>query len=195
MKSRSCSYAPATLFLIAVLASSAWPQSQPIDTQRSTILIHVFKSGVFSSFGDNHEVQAPISQGTIDETKREVTLRIEAKRLKVLDPKLLDDKRAEVQTRMLGPDVLDVEQYPEIQFHSVKVQDTHPDEFRVEGNLSLHGQVQPVSLRVTKKNALYQGECTLRQTAFGMKPIRIAGGTVKVKDELKIEFTIVPASR
>jgi hypothetical protein len=31
----------------------------------------------------------------------------------------------------------------------------------------------------------------LKQSAFGIEPIRIAGGTVKVKDEVKVEFDIV----
>jgi hypothetical protein len=31
----------------------------------------------------------------------------------------------------------------------------------------------------------------LRQTDYGIAPISVAGGTVKVKDELKIDFDIV----
>jgi len=34
----------------------------------------------------------------------------------------------------------------------------------------------------------------LKQTDFGIKPVTIAGGTVKVKDELTIEFDIVARS-
>jgi hypothetical protein len=33
----------------------------------------------------------------------------------------------------------------------------------------------------------------VRQSDFGMTPIRIAGGTVKVKDDVTIEFDIVTA--
>jgi hypothetical protein len=32
----------------------------------------------------------------------------------------------------------------------------------------------------------------LKQTAFGIKPISVAGGTIKVKDEVEIDFTIFP---
>jgi hypothetical protein len=31
---------------------------------------------------------------------------------------------------------------------------------------------------------------TLKQTDFGITPVTVAGGTVKVKDEVKIEFEI-----
>jgi hypothetical protein len=34
----------------------------------------------------------------------------------------------------------------------------------------------------------YRGSATLKQTDFGIKPISIGGGMVKVKDEVKIDF-------
>lgn len=30
----------------------------------------------------------------------------------------------------------------------------------------------------------------MKQTDYGMKPVSVAGGTIKVKDEVKIEFSI-----
>jgi hypothetical protein len=33
----------------------------------------------------------------------------------------------------------------------------------------------------------------LKQTDFGIQPVSVAGGTIKVKDELEIEFTIFDA--
>ena len=32
----------------------------------------------------------------------------------------------------------------------------------------------------------------LKQTTFGIKPISVAGGTIKVKDEVEIDFAIYP---
>jgi hypothetical protein len=43
---------------------------------------------------------------------------------------------------------------------------------------------------VALKDDRYRGSATLKQTDFGMTPVTIAGGTVKVKDEIKIEFEI-----
>jgi hypothetical protein len=39
------------------------------------------------------------------------------------------------------------------------------------------------------------GTCTLKQRDFGITPISIAGGTVKVKNELKIDFDIRTSSQ
>jgi hypothetical protein len=38
---------------------------------------------------------------------------------------------------------------------------------------------------------VYAGEVTINQRDYGIEPIRIAGGAVKVKDEVKIVFEIV----
>jgi polyisoprenoid-binding protein YceI len=63
----------------------------------------------------------------------------------------------------------------------------------VSGSLTIHGVTRVVTFPVVLSDGRYRGETRLRQTDFGIKPIRIAGGTVSVKDELKIEFDIVEA--
>ena len=64
------------------------------------------------------------------------------------------------------------------------------DQWTVRGNLTLHGQTHPVSVTVKKNGARYVGSASLKQRDFGMTPVSVAGGTVKVKDEVKIEFEI-----
>jgi polyisoprenoid-binding protein YceI len=60
----------------------------------------------------------------------------------------------------------------------------------VHGTLDLHGQSHPVTVDVSLKDGVYQGTAALKQTEFGIKPVTVAGGTVKVKDEIKVEFAI-----
>jgi polyisoprenoid-binding protein YceI len=59
--------------------------------------------------------------------------------------------------------------------------------------LTLHGKKQPVAVEVSLKDGHYRGSASFKQSSFGISPISIAGGTVKVKDEVKIEFDIVAA--
>ena len=47
--------------LLCVLGASA--QQHNIDTQKSTLTIHVGKTGSFSGLGHEHEVRAPIHSG------------------------------------------------------------------------------------------------------------------------------------
>ena len=63
----------------------------------------------------------------------------------------------------------------------------------MSGNLTLHGQTHPVHVTVKQAGAggRYEGAAKLKQTAFGIQPISIGGGAVKVKDEVDIAFTIV----
>ncbi|OLE12189.1 MAG: hypothetical protein AUG89_08180 [Acidobacteria bacterium 13_1_20CM_4_56_7] len=173
--------------LVIGLAPLAVGQVRQIDSS-SRLLVHAYKSGLFSGFADNHEIEAPISEGSVDEGGLQVKFSVEARRMKVLDPKLSADKRREVQERMEGPQVLDSARFPTITFESTKVERTDPGSLLVQGRLSLHGAARPISLTVKNENGRYVGTCTLSQREFGITPISIAGGTVKVKDELKIEF-------
>jgi hypothetical protein len=44
-------------------------------------------------------------------------------------------------------------------------------------------------------NSLHaHGEIPLRQTNYGIKPVSVAGGTIKVKDDVKLTFNIVAHS-
>ena len=169
-------------------------QVSTIDTARSKLLVHVSKSGVFSGFADNHEVEAPISEGTVDERGRRVKFSVDSRRMKVLDPQLSPDKRQQVQERMLGPEVLNSLRFPEITFESSHVEQEGEGKFRVDGQLSLHGVTKPVSILAQAENGRYTGRFALKQRDFGITPVSIAGGTVKVKDELTIEFDVRIAS-
>jgi polyisoprenoid-binding protein YceI len=49
-----------------------------------------------------------------------------------------------------------------------------------------------VNVQVIKSDAThFKGSTTIRQTDFGITPIKIAGGIVRVKDDVKVEFEIV----
>lgn len=191
----SLCYRRALIALLCLLSLAAFGNDQPktneIDVDRSSILIHVSKSGLFSFAGDNHEIRAPIAAGSLNEAAKSVELKVDAAKLIVLDPSLSFAKRAQVQQEMLGPRVLDPARYPEIRFRSTQVEQVKPGEWNVRGDLSLHGQTRPVTVHVTSASGHYRGTAAFKQTEFGITPISIAGGTVKVKDELKIDFDIV----
>ena len=168
-------------------------RSRAIDVSISSLTVHVYKSGLFAAFADNHVVRAPIARGVLNDNAVEILVR--ASELTVLDPDRAASTRAEVQRRMLGPDVLDSTRFPEITFKSTIVEPAGDHRWRVSGDLSLHGTTRSVSVTVEERDGHYLGSFVLKQRDFGIEPISIAGGTVKVKDELKVEFDIVPARR
>jgi polyisoprenoid-binding protein YceI len=97
----------------------------------------------------------------------------------------------QVQSRMLGPDVLDVAQFPEIRFESIGVRRADSDPLSDSGALTLHGPTHPIVVSVARDRDRYHGTTTIKQTAFGIKPVAVTGGTVKVKDGVTIGFAIV----
>src|SRR5215217_5729572 len=61
--------------LCFVLAFAAPVAAQRhVDTEHSTLTIRVFKSGLFRAFADDHVIQAPVTEGTVDDS---VTPRVE----------------------------------------------------------------------------------------------------------------------
>lgn len=181
----------AAAFAIAATTSPT-VHALSVDVHNSTVKVYVFKTGIFSFAADNHVVDAPLLSGTFDPIKRSIALMIDAKAMRVLDPSMPADRRAKVQANMVGTDVLDVEKYPKISFQSTNTTDADAQTWTVTGDLTLHGQTHPVEISVTKIDAThYHGAAVVRQSRFGITPIRIAGGTVRVKDDLKIVFEIV----
>jgi polyisoprenoid-binding protein YceI len=111
--------------------------------------------------------------------------------MRVLDPRLSAGKRANVQSNMLGPQVLDAAKYPRIEFRSTSIENRANGVLHVDGNLELHGQTRPISFDAAPgENGAFTGSANVRQTDFGITPIRIAGGAVSVRDDVRVEFTI-----
>jgi polyisoprenoid-binding protein YceI len=184
-------FAGLAIFASLTWAAAASTDGRVIDGAHSSLKIRVNKTGFFSAFGHNHEIEAPIESGEVAESgSPSVELRVNTRELRVLDPEASADTRAQVQKTMLGPQVLDTERFPKIHFQSTKVETKGTDHWLVHGALDLHGQSHPVTVDVSLKDGVYRGTGALKQTEFGIKPVTAAGGTVKVKDEVKVEFAI-----
>jgi polyisoprenoid-binding protein YceI len=96
-------------------------------------------------------------------------------------------------------EVLEVNNHPEITFKSTNVEANCIDDSKcrtkITGDLTLHGTTRAITIDalVTFHEASLQaeGQFSLRQSEYGIKPVSVAGGTIKVKDELKFNFNIV----
>lgn len=191
-RSRIVVVAASVVFVAAAVRAQAEPR--PIDTGHSTLTVFVYKSGLFSAFADNHVIKAPIASGSIaEESSPHVELAVHAADLTVIDPGVSGDRRTEVQTRMLGPEVLDTAKFPDITFTSETIVPAGKDRWNVSGRLTIHGQTRVIAFPVARVNGRYRGDVAIKQRDFGIEPITIAGGTVKVKDELKIQFDLIRA--
>jgi polyisoprenoid-binding protein YceI len=194
----------AVVALLAVFAACGAAQTTyAIDPARSTLEIDVYREGLLRAFGHDHLVTARDLSGAVqfDPNRVEnssVTLRVATKSLTVMDPGQSEKDRGQVQARMQGDGVLDVARYPEIIFQSNRLEkaERQGDGWRIllAGTLEIHGVRKPAAFPVVVRllpDALSaQGEVFLLQTAFGITPVKVAGGTVKVKDRLRVRFVI-----
>ena len=175
-----------------------------VDSASSRFDIHVGSAGLFSAFGHDHSIAAKDIKGCaeIDWTRLEqssVTLTFVTAAITVLDPKHPKD-RPEVQKTM-QEQVLKIMEFPEVTFKSERVRSIRPEaggqryNLIVDGPLSIRGHAEPVSISLllerTGADAKVSGKHTLKQSTFGIKPISLAGGTVRVKDELQFEFVLM----
>jgi polyisoprenoid-binding protein YceI len=184
--------------VLIVLAGLTMAAVQPtashvhaIDIAHSQMTVYVYKEGLFAFAADNHVVNAPIASGWFNDESIAVDVRVDATKMQVLDPKMPSNRRDQVQANMIGPEVLDAVHYTLIEFRSTKFTTTDGDNWSVTGDLTLHGQTHPITFSVTRIDAAhFNGTATVRQSTFGISPIRIAGGTVRVKDDVKVEFEI-----
>jgi polyisoprenoid-binding protein YceI len=180
------------MLLATLEVAAAHGVPEQTATRNSTITIHVGKTGLFSGLGHNHTISAPISRAIINPQSKSVSITVLTKEMKVLDPEASEKDRQEIQATMMGPKVLDAQKYPEIHFTSTHVEQTSAGEFKVTGNLELHGVTKQLEFPVTGTPEHYSGKTKLKQTDFGIQPVSAGGGTVKVKDEIELEFNVYP---
>jgi polyisoprenoid-binding protein YceI len=182
---RFCSILIFSALLVA--QSGNHTQTKP---QQSAVTIHVFKTGLFSGFAHNHVVLAPVGGARMDPEGLKAEVSFAVKDMRVLDPDVSAKDRAEIQSTMLGPKVLDAAKYPEIRFKSSHIEQAGPGNYNVTGTLEMHGAIKQLSFKVTGTPEHYHGATKLKQSDFRIKPISLFGGSVKVKDELELEFDI-----
>lgn len=195
--------AAAALLLIAAATGAQSKPDYSIDGARSKVEINVYKEGVFKAFGHDHVIAARELSGQVqfDPEKIDqstVRLKIPTKSIRVVDPGESEKDRHEVQATMEGEKVLDVAKFPEITFSSSRVSAAKKTpsgwDLTLSGTLKLHGVEKPVSfpLRIhADANGLRgEGEVSVLQTDYGITPVKVGGGSVRVKDKLKITFSI-----
>ena len=99
----------------------------------------------------------------------------------------------------MNKEVLESAQFPEIRYESAPISVTRVSDMlyaaSLDGQLTLRAvtRTQPIIARVTLLGSMLRasGEFALRQTDYGIKLISVAGGALKLKDELKFSFEIV----
>jgi polyisoprenoid-binding protein YceI len=173
-----------------------------IDSSASRITIRAFAGGVLGGMGHNPTFLARDLAGEVEfdpgpPSASSVRLAVKSSSLGLLDS-ISDKDRREIE-RVTNQEVLESEAYPEVLFVAERVALTGspggPLQATLDGELTLHGVSRPcqVPLRIYPSGDMVraQGETTLRQSEYRINLVAVAGGMLKVKDEVKLAFDIV----
>jgi len=197
-------------YILPLLLLSVFPFGQArtrtykIVAAESDMRVFVGKAGLFSALGHEHEIGVKSFNGHVvvpesGANGASMEMEIDALSLEVLDKQESDDDRKKIFTSMHN-EVLESVKYPKISFKSVSVSDLKSTgdgaySFVVNGDLTLRDTTNriavPVAATITPQQLRASGKYTLKQSSYGIKPFSAAGGAVKVKDDVVVNFNIL----
>ncbi|MGA9307648.1 MAG: YceI family protein [Candidatus Sulfotelmatobacter sp.] len=172
-----------------------------IDTRTSQFTVQAFASGLISAIAHSPKIAIRDWSGMVQMISgslegASLKARVKPASLEVLD-ELPDADRRELH-RIMNQEVLETPDFPEIIYDgTMAAERLKEDLFRlnVRGRLTLHGItndqdfVAQASLGVDSARAY--GSFTLLQSDYNIRIASIAGGTLKLQDELKFSFYVV----
>lgn len=173
-----------------------------IDPTSSRFTVRAFAAGLLSGFGHNPVIAIRDFSGEVNcdpdnLSGGSVGMTINARSFEVQNDVSEKDRREITCT--MNDQVLEMERFPEIAFESRQVSGMQLGEslyvLRIEGDLFLHGVTRPqaISANVAPADDKVRayGEFTIKQSDFRIRLVSVAGGALKVKDELKLSFDII----
>jgi polyisoprenoid-binding protein YceI len=174
-----------------------------LDASRSSFVVQAFATGLLAGFGHSPKIAIRELSGEarfVPDTFADASVRAVAglKSLEVLDEMKEKDRR-ELEHTMFE-EVLEVHAHGEALFESTSVVPTRIAEgryrVRIVGDLTLHGVTRrgiwiQAQVTVSGDELRAKGDFKIKQTDYGIKPVSIAAGALKLKDEVELTFDIV----
>jgi len=178
------------------------PAVYVIDPGVSRFTARAFATGLLASLGHNPSFairqftgEAKFSGDAAEQAS--VRIVVQSGSLELSD-QVSDKDRREIE-RAMRNEVLEIGRFPEIVFEASNPSLSKGGESlywaNITGKLALHGVTQPqqitAQVSVTGNQLHASGEFSVRQSSFGIKPVSVAGGTMKIKDDVKVTFDFI----
>ena len=177
------------------------PEQYLIEPRLSRFTIQAYAGGLLSSFGHNPTIavrdfsgDARFSPDALEQST--LCMKIRANSLEVTND-VSDKDRREIE-RTMKEDVIEASRFPDITYNGTvaSISELGPSRYRVNlnGELSLHGvtrnQQVAADMSFTGDTLRAFGSFSVLQSNFGITLVSVAGGVLKVKDELKCTFDV-----
>ncbi len=173
-----------------------------LDAGVSRFTARAFATGLLASLGHNPSFAIRQFGGEakfLSEAPEQSSVRIVVQSASLeLSDQVSDKDRREIE-RTMRNDVLETSRFPEIVFEAANPSLSQGGVglywANITGKLTLHGVTQPqqitAQVSVSGNQLSATGEFTVRQSSYGIKPVSVAGGTMKIKDDVKVTFDLV----
>jgi polyisoprenoid-binding protein YceI len=173
-----------------------------VDASRSRFVAQAFAKGLLSAFGHNPRLAVGAFDGDAEfdpsaPNSARARMTAGADSLVVIDDMSEKDRR-EIE-RATREELLEAAHYPLIVFQSVAVTTRQAPEgqynVKIIGDLSLHGVTRELIIDAAATfegdQLRAQGGFPLRLSDFNIRPVSVAGGLLKLKDEVQLSFDIM----
>ena len=177
-----------------------------VDTNQSTLVVHVSKKGLFSPALHDHDfvptrwrAQLRFDPQHAEQAHVEITVVTASLHDQNKELSAADRQTVENQTR--SDKILNAAQNPQIKFVADRFEPSPKQNVaggaldgNLIGQLSLHGKTQalrvPVHARLEAGRLHVEGKVAFNQSAFGIKPYSKAAGAIAVEDRVEVRFRI-----
>jgi polyisoprenoid-binding protein YceI len=173
-----------------------------IDAKVSLFTVQAFAAGIVAVVAHSpkfaiREIVGGVEFVPDSMQKASVHVTIHVGSLEIMDEVSSSD-RHEIE-RVMFDEVLERTIYPKVEYKSSRVSASKTGEnmyrINVAGDLTLHGVTRGMGfdaqLVAGEDSLRAQGSFSLRQSDYGLRIASVAGGTLKLKDELKCAYFIV----
>lgn len=164
-------------------ANPAAAQAYKVDAVHSTTIFRIKHMNTSYLYGRFNDIAGQFALDDKDPKKSHLDI--------VVKTESIDTANANRDKHLKGPDFFNAVQYPTIAFKSKSVAKAGADTYQVQGDLTLHGVTNPLTLTVTrigagkdmkgKPVAGFETEFAIKRSAFKMnKMLEGIGDDVKI---------------
>ena len=168
---------------------------------QANFFVHVFATGLAAVTAHNPKFairdfsgEARFIPGTLADASLRIEIRVSS--LEIMD-EVSHEERAAIE-KVMFHEVLESRVFPEVDFVGSEITVTKLGEnlfqAKVSGNLSMHGQTRRHHFDaqvVAGEDTLHgYGDFTVKQAEYGLQIASIAGGVLKIRDDVRVSFYI-----
>ena len=190
----------------AVQATETSADRYVIDSRASRFTVQAFATGLMARMGHNPIIGIRDFSGEMQFNPDKLEaggFRLVIKSASLSVQNDISDKDLREIERLMNQEVLETAKFPEIVYETTSISISRMTDMlcsaTLNGKLTLHGVTrnQTIVVRVALLGSMLRvsGDFSLDQTDYNIKLVSVAGGALKLKNELSFSFEIVARSQ